>query len=71
MSTTTENITGLGIRTITRCDRCNFANGWGVVTHRVRNPITEVDSDYCTHCLIVMNALECMESDCIVCVERL
>jgi len=72
MATTTEDIAGLGIRTITRCDRCNRANGWGVITHKVRNPINNVESDYCTHCLIVRSGDECMDINCMIeeCWER-
>ncbi len=64
MTTTTEDIAGLGIRTITRCDRCNRANGWGVITHPVVNPVNGVQADYCTHCLIVRTGDQCMIPDC-------
>ena len=72
MTTSQEYFKRLGHRIITRCDRCNRANGWGVVTHRVLNPVNNVESDYCTHCLIVRSGDKCMIEDCIIeeCYER-
>ena len=66
MSTTTENFGQFGIKTITRCDRCNGADGWGVSCYPVINPVNGVESDYCTHCLIVRSGDECRIKDCMI-----
>ena len=64
--TTSRELTSLGHKLITRCDRCNAADGWGVITYRVVNPVNNVKSDYCTHCLIVRSGDECAMPDCAI-----
>ena len=74
MSTSWESLVGVaGKRKITRCDRCNGASGWGVITHAVVNQTNLSISDYCNHCLIIMAGFDCGMEYCIHldCIDRM